>query len=56
MYKDQPKRKNQNRLAMYEWMLAIDFDSVEIGFSQNDVSKKYVQILDKINLTVKKGD
>ena len=56
MDENQIKRKTQNRLDMFEWMLAIDFDSVEVRRSHNNVFQKHVQVLDKSDFTVKKGD
>jgi hypothetical protein len=46
----------QNNLDVLEWMLAIDFDSVEVRLARNGVFQKYVQVLDKSAFSVKRGD
>jgi hypothetical protein len=57
MGENQIKRRTQKRLDMLEWMMAIDFDSVEVGRPHgNGIFKKYVQVLDKSAVTVKRGD
>ena len=57
MDESQTKRKLiTNGLYVLEWMLAIDFDSVEVRRSRNNVFQKYVQVLDKSAFTVKRGD
>ena len=57
MDESQTKRKLiTNGLDVLEWMLAIDFDSVEVRRSRNNVFQKYVQVLDKSAFTVKRGD
>jgi hypothetical protein len=53
----QQKRKpNLNSLDMFEWMLAIDFDSVEVRRVRKGMFQKYVQVLDKSAFAVKRGD
>lgn len=53
----QQKRKpNPNSLDMLEWMLAIDFDSVEVRRARKGMFQKYVQVLDKSAFAVKRGD
>jgi hypothetical protein len=39
-----------------DWMLAIDFDPVEIGFSRKAKSNRWLQIIDKSALRPKGGD
>ncbi len=57
MGEHQIKRSTQKRLDMLEWMMAIDFDSVEVRHpNSNDIFKKYVQVLDKSAVTVRRGD
>ena len=57
MGENQTKRKlSVNGLDVLEWMLAIDFDSVEVRRSRNNVFQKYVQVLDRSAFTVKRGD
>jgi hypothetical protein len=53
----QQKRKpNPNSLDMLEWMLAIDFDSVDVRRVRKGMFQKYVQVLDKSAFAVKRGD
>jgi hypothetical protein len=53
----QQKRKpNPNNLDMLEWMLAIDFDSVEVRRVRKGLFQKYVQVLNKSAFAVKRGD
>ena len=53
----QQKRKSSpNSLDMLEWMLAIDFDSVEVRRVRKAMFQKYVQVLDKSAFAVKRGD
>jgi hypothetical protein len=56
MDENRTKRKLNNNVDMLEWMLAIDFDSVEVRLARNGVFEKYVQVLDKRAFTVKRGD
>ena len=57
MGEHQIKRRTQKRLDLLEWMMAIDFDSVEVRRPHgNGIFKKYVQVLDKSAVTVKRGD
>ena len=41
---------------MLEWMLAIDFDPVEMGFTRNSIFQKYVHVLDNSAFRLKRGD
>ena len=53
----QQKRKpNSNSLDVLEWMLAIDFDSVEVRRVRKGLFQKYVQVLNKSAFAVKRGD
>jgi hypothetical protein len=53
----QQKRKpNPNSLDMLEWMLAIDFVSVDVRRVRKGMFQKYVQVLDKSAFAVKRGD
>ena len=56
MAENRTKRKLNSNVDMLDWMLAIDFDSVEVRHARHDVFQKYVQVLDKSAFTVKKGD
>jgi hypothetical protein len=52
----QKRKQNPNSLDMLEWMLAIDFDSVEVRRARDGMFQKYVQVLDKSAFAVKRGD
>jgi hypothetical protein len=50
------RRLNQASVDMLEWMLAIDFDPVEVKLTRNGIFQKYVRVLDKSAFRVKRGD
>ena len=57
MNENRGKRKTtQNSLDMLEWMLAIDFDPVEIRLTRNSVFQKYVHALDASAFRIRRGD
>ena len=51
-------RKKLNALGtdVFEWMLAIDFDTVEFRRSRKNVFETYIQVLDKSDFSIKRGD
>jgi hypothetical protein len=50
------RKSNKNSFDVLDWMLAIDFDSVEVRLARKDVFQKYVQVLDKSAFAVERGD
>jgi hypothetical protein len=51
------KRKTtKNTFDMLDWMLAIDFDPVEIRLTRNSVFQKYVHALDASAFRIRRGD
>jgi hypothetical protein len=57
MNESRAKRKTtQNSFDMLDWMLAIDFDPVEISLSRNSVFQKYVHALDVSAFRIRRGD
>jgi hypothetical protein len=57
MNESRAKRKTtQNSFDMLDWMLAIDFDPVEIRLTRNSVFQKYVHALDVSGFRIRRGD
>ena len=50
------KKLNALGIDVLEWMLAIDFDTFEFRRSRKNVFEKYIQVLDKSDFSIKRGD
>jgi hypothetical protein len=50
------KNDDENSIDAVEWMLAIDFDSIEVRHARPNILFKYEAVLDESLIRLKRGD